>query len=283
MWALYNAEISKLFRQFEMVQVSQFVNVGWLTMCTILPNPPLVGDIIEGEIVKHFEWGCTVKLQNGFIGRLSSRFASWSETRIPTSKLFPVGSSIKVIVRDINRSNKDVLHIRLGHREFFPAPYNLARMKYPEGSVIEGKVLKLRDYGAIVELSQGYNGLLHNSEISWVEKHVKASDLFSEGDIIPVKVITAHKSKRRLHLSYRETKTNPWDSITHDLPIGSRLKGRVLNIVEYGVFISLKNGLVGLLHNSQVKGSLEIIEGQIIEVEIVGINTETKRIALKAG
>lgn len=244
---------------------------------------PKVGDIISGRVVKHFSWGALVELPGGLVGRLSNGQISWSRTKKTSDVMFDLGSSITVIVREVNRSKAhSKLFIYLGYRELQPNPQEIAQDQYVEGSIVEGKIFELRDFGAIVEIADGIYGLLHNSEVSWIDKDAKVSGHFAVGDLIPVKVRHSCKGKSKLSLSYRETQPDPWLCVGQQYPAGTRTTARVLSHVDYGVFATLPNGCVALLHKSRMTDAMDVKFGQAISVVVTEVDLERKRISLSS-
>ncbi len=190
-------------------------------------------------------------------------------------------SNITVIVHDVNRSKAhDKLFIHLGYRELQPNPLDIARGRYVEGSVVEGRIVEFLDFGAIVELADGIQGLLHDSEVSWTDRDAKASHQFAMGDVVPVRVRHSYKGKSKLTLSYRETQPDPWESVEQEYPVGTRTTGKVLKQVEYGVFVALGNGCVGLLHKSHMADTLDATKGQVINIVVAEVDAKQKRISL---
>lgn len=251
---------------------------------------PKVGDVLEGRVLKHLEWGALIELPGGFVGRLPNGQISWSREKTSSDLVFPVGSSIRVVVRDARRSKAHgKLYIYLSYRDLQPKPIrppkpknplDIAREHFVEGSILEGRIVEFRDYGAIVEIMAGVSGLVHNSEVSWTDKDATASKQFAIGDVIPVKLSYSYSGKPKISLSYRATQPNPWTSVEQDYPMGTRTRARVLKHADFGIFAKLPNGCIGLLHKSRMTGSEMIVQGQEIEVVVVEVDGARQRISL---
>lgn len=155
-----------------------------------------------------------------------------------------------------------------------------ARQKYPTGTRATGTIIELHKYGATVQLEDGYLGLLHNREVSWTNRHAKASEIFQPRETIPVVVKPSYEGNKGLQLSHRETQPDPWVSIEQTFPPGTYAKGRIIRCVDYGVFVELKNGCVALLHKSQMPNSFYPILGNFISVVITAVDSVARRISL---
>ena len=242
---------------------------------------PKVGDVLQGRVIKHLSWGALIELRGGFVARLSNSQIFWSRTKETSDSVFDLAASITVIVREVNRSKAHgKLFIYLGYRELQPNPLEIAQDQYVEGRVVEGRIVEFREFGAIVEIADGIHGLLHDSEVSWTDRDAKASDQFTVGDMIPVRVRHSYKGKSKLSLSYRETQPDPWLCVGQQYPVGTRTTARVLKQVEYGVFATLPNGCVALLHKSQMTDAMDVKSGQAINFVVTEVDSERKRISL---
>jgi len=242
---------------------------------------PQVGDILGGRIVKFFEWGALVALPGGFVARLPNGHISWSRQKTKADEVFRVGESIRVTVREANRSKAHgKLFITLGYRELQPNPWNDVEEQYVAGMHINGRIVEFLPFGATVKLDDHISGLLHDSEISWTDRNAKASKTFKIDDPVTVLITHIDKDKRKLYLSYRETQPNPWESITHTFPIGTRTNGLVLKHADYGFFIKLSNGCVALLHNSQTPATFMADVGSVVNVVVTDVDSVGRRIAL---
>lgn len=152
------------------------------------------------------------------------------------------------------------------------------------GDVLEGKVQRLTDFGAFVDIG-GVDGLVHISQLS--HEHVeKPSDVVKEGEIVKVKVLSVDRDNERISLSIKETIPGPWENIAEKAPVGSVLKGTVKRLVSYGAFVEVFPGVEGLVHISQISHKHigtphEVLsEGQEVEVKVLDVNEKEKRLSL---
>jgi small subunit ribosomal protein S1 len=242
---------------------------------------PKVGDIIDGRIVKFLDWGALIALPGGFVARLPNAHISWSKQKVRVDDLFRIGEGIRVTVREASRSKAHgKLFITLSYRELQPNPWDDVEEKFPVGTHVSGRIIDFLPFGAIVKLDDHISGLLHDSEISWTDRDAKTSKVFKIDDLIIAFVTHVDKDKRKLHLSYRETQPNPWDSIADTFPIGTHTNGHVLKCTEYGFFIKLSNGCVALMHNSKVPTAFTADVGSIVNVVIIDVDSVGRRIAV---
>ncbi len=242
---------------------------------------PKVGDILEGRVIKVLDWGALVALPGDCVGRLLNSQISWSKRKVKASESFTCGANITVIVHEVHRSKTHgKLFVILGYRELQPNLWNLVEEKYPVGTRAEGRIVEFLPFGATVELEDGFSGLLHDSEISWTNRNAKVSETFRIDDTVSVVVNYSDKGKRKLHLSYRETQPDPWVGVEQAFPVGTHTKGRVVRRVDYGTFVELNNGCVGLLHKSQVPTTFDAEAGKLLDVVITGVDILARRISL---
>ncbi len=191
---------------------------------------------------------------------------------------------IKVQVLDFNEE-KD--RISLGLKQLLPHPWEKVKDKYKEGDVVKGKVVNISDYGTFIELEKGVEGLIHISEMSWTQ-HVKhPSKLVSLGEIIEAKILNIDHEGRKISLGLKQLEPDPWTGIEAKYPVGSRQKGTVRNLTNFGAFVELEEGVDGLIHISdlswtkKVRHPGEVVKkGEEVEVVVLNIDKDNRRISL---
>jgi len=166
-------------------------------------------------------------------------------------------------------------------------PWLAVAEKYPVGSRVRGKVVSLTDYGAFVELEHGVEGLVHVSEMSWVQKVKHPSKIVSLGDVIETQVLAVDQNAKRISLGMKQIEPNPWQTISDRYPVGSQVEGRVKTITDFGAFIGLEEGIDGLIHISDlswtkhIKHPSEVLKkGQTTNVVVLSIDPAKERISL---
>ena len=240
------------------------------------------GQVREGVVKNITDFGVFVDL-GGVDGLLHINDMSWGRINHP-SEIVKLDEKIKVVVLDFNDA-KD--RISLGMKQLQPHPWDGIERKYPEGSVVKGKVVSIADYGAFVELEKGVEGLIHVSEMSWTRHIVHPSKLVNVGETVEVKVLNIDREKKRISLGLKQLTPDPWEDIEKKYPIGSKYKGRVRNVTNFGAFIEMEDGIDGLIHISdlswtkKIKHPSEVLKrGDEVEVVVLDINKEERRISL---
>ena len=168
-----------------------------------------------------------------------------------------------------------------------PHPWENIETKYPEGTIVSGKVVNITNYGAFVELESGVEGLVHVSEMSWTKKIKHPKQMFKKGDSIKAIVLSTSKDERRISLGVKQMEANPWLTIEDRYPVGTQIKGIVKSITPFGVFIEIEEDIEGLIHISDISWTKRIYhpkevlnKGDELEVKVLSIDKTLHRIAL---
>jgi small subunit ribosomal protein S1 len=240
------------------------------------------GQIVTGVVKNITDYGAFVDL-GGIDGLMHITDISWGRINHP-SEAFKVGDRIEVIILKYDREKQKV---SLGMKQKTPDPWLTAAEKYPVGGRVRGKVVSLTDYGAFVELEQGIEGLVHVSEMSWVQKVKHPSKIVSLGDMIEAQVLSVDPNAKRISLGIKQIQPNPWQTIGERYPVGSQVEGKVKTITDFGAFIGLEEGIDGLVHISDlswtkhVKHPSEVLKkGQQIKVVVLSLDAVKERISL---
>jgi small subunit ribosomal protein S1 len=247
----------------------------------------LVGQLAEGEtrdgVVKNItDYGAFVDL-GGIDGLLHVTDMSWRRVSHP-SQVMAVGDSVTV---KIVRINPDTQRISLGMKQLHEDPWLAAAAKYTVGTRHSGKVTNIADYGALIELEEGVEGLVHVSEMSWTKKNVHPGKIVSSSQEVDVEVLEVDEEKRRISLGIKQVQDNPWDSFTERFPAGTVIKGEVRSVTEFGLFIGLDGDIDGMAHLSDLswdKSGEEALKdfkkGDTVEAKILEVDIEKERISL---
>jgi small subunit ribosomal protein S1 len=168
-----------------------------------------------------------------------------------------------------------------------PHPWIDVDKKYPVETVVRGKVVSISDYGAFVELERGVEGLIHISEMSWTQHIRHPSKLLSVGEMIDAKVLSIDLEERKISLGLKQLEPDPWDGIELKYPVGSRQKGIVRNLTNFGAFVELEEGIDGLIHISDLSWTKKIRhpgevvkKGEEIDVVVLNVDKGNRRISL---
>ncbi|MCA9285099.1 MAG: 30S ribosomal protein S1 [Phycisphaerales bacterium] len=239
---------------------------------------------VQGTVTNLMSYGAFVKLEEGIEGLVHISEMSWTRRINHPSEVVQVGDTVDVVVLDIN---KEKLEISLGMKQTEVNPWELVAEKYPPGTIIEGKVRNLANYGAFIEIEPGIDGLLHISDISWTKKVAHPNEVFKKGDTVRCVVIEVDQEKQRVGLGLKQLTEDPWhEAIPTAYKPGMIVSGKVTKITNFGVFVELEDGLEGLLHISElsdqkVENPLDVVKpGQDVEVKILRVDTDERKIGL---
>ena len=240
------------------------------------------GSIISGVVKNITDYGVFIDL-GGIDGLLHVTDISWGRVGHP-SEYFKVGDEVKVVVLRVDRDKE---RVSLGYRQRFEDPWTHVEAKYPAGKKITGRCTNVVDYGAFVELEEGVEGLIHVSEMSWTKKIKNPKSILHTGQEVEVVITEVDVEKRRLSLSLRQAESNPWDEFATRYRVGSKVKGLVRNLTDFGAFVEIEPGVDGLVHVSDMAWSRRIShpsevvqKGQEIEAMIIAMDIANQRISL---
>ncbi|MBI4313217.1 MAG: 30S ribosomal protein S1 [Candidatus Omnitrophica bacterium] len=245
-------------------------------------NELQVGQTRKGTIKNITDFGAFVNL-GGVDGLLHITDLSWGRVGHP-SELVQVGQQMDVMVLGFD---KDTMKISLGLKQLTPNPWDAVEARYPVGSRVRGKVVSLMPYGAFVEVEKGLEGLVHISELSWTKRPAHPSEMLKAGDEIEVVVLSMDRANQKMALGLKQTEANPWEIFSAQYPLGTKLKGRVKHLTDFGAFVELAEGVDGLLHVQDLSWTRrynhpsEVLKkGQEVDVVILGVDTENRKINL---
>ncbi|MDI9411013.1 MAG: 30S ribosomal protein S1 [Bacteroidia bacterium] len=243
-----------------------------------------VGARVRGSVVNLMSYGAFVRLEDGIEGLVHVSEMSWTRRINHPSEVVNVNQEIDVVVLDFN---KDKLEISLGMKQTEVNPWELVGERYPLGTVIEGKVRNLANYGAFIEIEPGIDGLLHVSDMSWTKKVAHPNEVLKKGDSVKCVVIEVDQEKQRVGLGVKQLSEDPWvEAIPSAYRPGMIVTGKITKITNFGVFVELEDGLEGLLHISEladhkVENPQDVVKsGQEVEVKILRVDTDDRKIGL---
>ncbi|MFG0325734.1 MAG: 30S ribosomal protein S1 [Phycisphaerales bacterium JB037] len=243
-----------------------------------------VGSRVTGEVVSLMSYGCFVRLEDGIEGLVHISEMSWTKRVNHPSEMVEPGQSVEVVVLDIDKNKQE---ISLGMKQTEVNPWELVSEKYPPGTVIEGTVRNLANYGAFVEIEPGIDGLLHISDMSWTKKVTHPNEMFKKGDIVRCVVLEVDQDKQRISLGVKQLTEDPWlHAIPDAYKPGMVVRGKVTKITNFGVFVELEDDLEGLLHISEladqkVENPQDIVKAnEEIDVKILRVDIADRKIGL---
>lgn len=240
------------------------------------------GVMIHGTVKNITDYGVFVDI-GGIDGLLHISDISWGRIMHP-SEFFAMGDEIDVIVLKYDEEQN---RVTLGYKQKKPDPWSAIDEKYPAGKKVKGKVIGITDYGAFIEIEEGLEGLVHISELDWLPKPRHPSKYLSVGEMVETIILKIDKNERHLSLSIKQLKPSPWELVAQRYKIGQKITGKVKSITDFGVFVSLPEGVDGLIHISDISWTKhinhpsEVIrKGQKVDAVILSMEPHKERIAL---
>ena len=238
---------------------------------------------VQGKVVSLADYGAFVELEKGVEGLLHVSELSWTKRITHPSKLLTVGQDIEVVVLEVSPEHR---RISLGLKQVGPNPWEQVRANHPVGTRIHGKIKSITDFGVFVEIEEGIDGLVHISDLHWTKKVKHPSELYKKGDEVDAVVLGVDVENERVSLGIKQVMTDPWLTLAQRHPVGSRIKGKVTSVTDFGVFVEIEEGIEGLVHISQL--STERVEkpsalfqvGKEVEAEVIHIDPREHKMGL---
>lgn len=240
------------------------------------------GQILEGVVKNITSYGVFMDL-GGVDGLIHITDLSWSRINHP-NEIVDLDQQIKVVILDFD---EDKSRIQLGLKQLSKHPWEALADDVKVGDTVKGKVVVIADYGAFVEISEGVEGLIHVSEMSWSTHLRSAQDFFNVGDEIEAKILTFDREERKMSLGVKQLTPDPWTDITKKYPVDSKHKGIIRNFTNFGVFVELEEGVDGLIYISDLSWTKKIKHprefcksGDNIEVLVLELDVENRKLSL---
>ena len=241
-----------------------------------------VGMVLDGIVKNITDFGAFIDL-GGIDGLLHITDITWGRINHPSEVLEP-NQKLKVKIIDFEIEK---LRVSLGLKQLQAEPWKEAEDKYPVSSVVEGKIVNMMNYGVFIELEEGVEGLLHVSEMSWT-RHIKhPGELFKLGDRATTKILSLDSKEKKISLGLKQLQDNPWDTIEEKFTEGTIHDGTVQKLTQFGAFVSIEEGIDGLVHVSDISWTKNIrnpkdvlSKGQDIKVKILELDKEKRRLSL---
>ena len=240
------------------------------------------GQILEGVVKNITSYGVFMDL-GGVDGLIHITDLSWSRINHP-NEIVDLDQQLKVVILDFD---EDKSRIQLGLKQLSKHPWEALADDVKVGDTVKGKVVVIADYGAFVEISEGVEGLVHVSEMSWSTHLRSAQDFFNVGDEIEAKILTFDREERKMSLGVKQLTPDPWTDITKKYPVDSKHKGIVRNFTNFGVFVELEEGVDGLIYISDLSWTKKIKHprefcntGEKIEVIVLELDVENRKLSL---
>ena len=254
------------------------------------------GGKYKGKVVGVVDYGAFVELEQGIEGLVHVTEMSWQKKATHPSKVVKAGEEVDVVVLDIKPSDR---RVSLGMKQAQPDPWLLVAEKYPVGTVVTGKVRNIAEFGAFIEIEEGFDGLVHVGDVSWTGRVKNPHEVFKKGEPITAKVLRIDPENRRVSLGIKQV-NDIWGDWFKSHKVGDVVKGKVSRIATFGAFVELGDNIEGLCHNTEIEerkrrdegassfrpttgplksaGPLE--PGKEYDFKIIKISSESRRIGL---
>ena len=241
------------------------------------------GKKVQGKVVGLVDYGAFVELEDGVEGLIHVSEMSWTKKIKNPSQMVKVGDVVDVVVLGVDPENR---RISLGIKQLEDNPWVALKEAYPEGTILEGNIKSIADFGVFVGVQEGLDGLVHVSDLSWAQKEVKPTEMFKKGDSLKVVVLGVDVENEKLSLGVKQLEPDPWANIEDKYPIGSQHEVKVVGLVDFGVFVELDKNVEGLIHISELsqkrtKNVQDVVKvGDMIKAEIVAVDKDSRKISL---
>ena len=248
-----------------------------------VPEQYAPGSRVTGKVVSITDYGVFVELEEGVEGLVHISEMSWSKKPRHPSKIVGVGEEIEVQVLKVEAETK---RISLGMKQLQPNPWDVVEESYPVGSVIEGKIKNITDFGIFIGIEEGIDGLIHVSDLSWTERIKHPSEKYAKGETIQAVVLKIDKENERFSLGVKQLEPDPWQAAASNYPIGSTVEGTITNVTEFGVFVQLEEGIEGLVHVSEIsKDKVKPPVGMfnvndVLKAMVINVSADDRKIGL---
>lgn len=243
------------------------------------------GKKVKGKIVSLADYGAFVELSEGVEGLIHVSEMSWTKRVKHPSQIVKVGDEVDVQVLEVDTANR---RISLGMKQLEPNPWLELRDTYPPGTIIEGEVKSITDFGVFVGVEDGIDGMIHISDFSWTRRVNHPSEMFKKGDKVRAVVLGVDIENERFSLGLKQLEADPWANIEQKYRIGSQYDVKVVKSTDFGVFVELESDIEGLIHISElstkrVEKPEDVIKvGETVRAEVISIDKESRKIGLSA-
>jgi small subunit ribosomal protein S1 len=240
--------------------------------------PP--GSIVSGRVVSFKDYGAFVEVSKGLEGLIHVSEMSWTRKIGHPNQVLKIGDQVEAVVLNVDAVGK---RFSLSLKKAQPNPWDAVAEKYPVGTIIEGKVKNITEFGLFVGIDEGIDGLVHVSDISWSKKVKKPSDSFQKGQIIRALVLKIDKENERFSLGIKQLTTDPWNSVSEKYRRGMRVTGKVTRITDFGLFVELEEGIEGLLHISELpenQSQSRFQPDDVIQAEVIHVSRRDQKLGL---
>ncbi len=259
--------------------LKQLVSDPWLDITQKFP----ANERLSGKVTNLVDYGAFVELEPGVEGLVHISEMSWTRKLRHPSQMVKVGEEVDVIILGVDQDKK---RISLGMKQVKPNPWEVVAEKFPEGTILEGAIKNITEFGIFIGIEDGIDGLIHVSDISWTKKIRHPSEAYQVGDMVQAKVLTVDQENEKFTLGIKQLAEDPWSYVPDRYPVGSLVEGLITNMTDFGVFVEVEEGIEGLVHvseisNKKIKTPSELFkEGVTIQAKVIHVSAEERRLGL---
>ncbi|MCI6539980.1 MAG: 30S ribosomal protein S1 [Bilophila wadsworthia] len=236
----------------------------------------------NGKVTNLVDYGAFVELEPGVEGLVHISEMSWTRKLRHPSQMVRQGDEVEVVILGVDPEKK---RISLGMKQIKPNPWELVGEKYPEGTILEGVIKNITEFGMFIGIEDGIDGLIHVSDISWTKKLRHPGELYKVGDVVQAKVLTVDQENEKFTLGMKQLTEDPWSTVPARYPVGNIITGTVTNVTDFGLFVEVEEGIEGLIHvtelGKKVKSPSELYkEGDTVQAKIIHVSADERRLGL---
>jgi small subunit ribosomal protein S1 len=239
---------------------------------------------VVGRVVSVTDYGAFIEIESGVEGLIHISEMTWSRRMKHPSKVVHPGDQVETVVLEVNTRDR---RISLGLKQLEPNPWTTVEQRYSVGSVVDGRVRNMTEFGAFIEIEEGIDGLVHISDLSWVKRVKHPSEVLRKGSMVQAVILAIDANHKRLSLGVKQLQPDAWETFFQQHHVNDTVRGKVLRLAGFGAFVEISEGVEGLCHFSEVPGwsgrksdPAPLAPGQEMDFKIIKMNEAERKIGL---
>jgi small subunit ribosomal protein S1 len=239
---------------------------------------------VVGRVVSVTDYGAFIEIESGVEGLIHISEMTWSRRMKHPSKVVHPGDQVETVVLEVNTKDR---RISLGLKQLEPNPWTTVEQRYSVGSVVEGRVRNMTEFGAFIEIEEGIDGLVHISDLSWIKRVKHPSEVLRKGSVVQAVILAIDADHKRLSLGVKQLQPDAWETFFQKHHVNDTVRGKVLRLAGFGAFVEIAEGVEGLCHFSEVPGwsgrksdPAPLAPGQEMDFKIIKMNEAERKIGL---